>query len=229
MSRVIAILSLMMFSLFVSAQNDKKLVRKGNNLYANKKYPDAEIFYRKALEKKADFPTASYNLGNSLFKQNKLNDAADQYNKLAGENKLTKNQLAMVYHNLGNTLLQSQKIEESIDAYKKSLRNNSRDMETKYNLAFAQRLLKNPPKQNKQNQKNNKDQQNKDQKKEKSKQDQDKNKEKQNQSQQPQEGKLSKEDAKRMLEAVQNDENNLQKKLEKEKEQGKKINPEKNW
>jgi Ca-activated chloride channel homolog len=234
-------ISILLFSLVtlnLSAQKDKSFVRQGNKLYENKKYSDAEVSYKKALEKQSNSISASYNLGNALYRQEKMQDAADQYARLADDKNLSKKQLGMVYHNMGNSLLQSKKIEESIDAYKKALRNNPADLETKYNLAFAQRLLKNQPKQKQQNKQDNKDQKDQNKKNDKDKKDkkqdqnQDqkkKNENQQQQQQQPQEGKLSKDAAKRMLEAIQNDEKNLKEKLEKQKDLNKKIKPDQDW
>jgi tetratricopeptide (TPR) repeat protein len=231
MNRIITILIISLISLAINAQNEKKLVRQGNKLYNDQKFSDAEISYRKALEKKSNSTPAEFNLGNSLYKQNKMPEAADQFNHMASDEQLTNKQKAMVYHNLGNTMLQSQKFQESVDAYKKALRNNPWDMETKYNLAVAQKMLKNPPKQNQQNKNNQQDKKdNKDKDKDKQNQNkqnqQDKN---QQQQQQPQAGKISKEDAKRMLEAIQNDENNTQDKLKKEKAMSKKVRPAIDW
>ncbi|MCK7537586.1 MAG: hypothetical protein MZV63_44840 [Marinilabiliales bacterium] len=42
---------------------------------------------------------------------------------------------------IGNSMLQNQKVKESIDAYKEALRNNPNDMDTKHNLAYAQKLM----------------------------------------------------------------------------------------
>jgi len=225
MVRIIAIGILMFIFPNLNAQNEKKFVREGNQLYIKQKYSDAEVSYRKALEKQSNSQIASYNLGNALYKENKLQEAADQYSHLASDGQLNKNQLSLVYHNLGNSMLLSQKYQESIDAYKKSLRNYPNDMQTKYNLSYAQHMLKNPPKQqNQQNQQDNKNNQDKNQKNDKQ---QDKKDSKQQQ--EPMAGKLSKEDAKRMLEAIQNDEKNLQEKLKKEKEMGKKVKPEVDW
>ena len=71
-----------------------------------------------------------------------------------------------------------QKFDESIESYKKALRLNPTDMDTKYNLAYAQ-LLKKKQEQQQQQQQQNQDQ-NKDQDK---KQDKDQNKDQQNQDQ----------------------------------------------
>ena len=70
-----------------------------------------------------------------------------------------KERLAAAYHNTGNALLSDKKIEESINAYKMALKNNPKDNDTRYNLAYAQMMLK----KQQQNQDKNKDK-NKDQK-----------------------------------------------------------------
>jgi Ca-activated chloride channel homolog len=236
-NRYITIILAVSFALNLSAQNEKKLVRQGNRQYENKSYADAEVSYKKALEKTSGSISASYNLGNALYRQEKLQDAAEQYSRLADNKNLSKQQLGMVYHNLGNSMLQNKKIEESVEAYKKALRNNPSDIETKYNLAFAQRLLKNQPKKDQQNKQDNKDQKNKDKKNDKDKKDKNqdqnnknKNQDDQNQQQQQQSEKLTKDAAKRMLQAIQNDENNLEKKLEKEKAAAaKKVKPDQDW
>ena len=118
-------------------KSEKKFVRKGNTAYEHKNYSDAEIFYRKALEKHDNFAVAQYNLGNTLYRQNKFEEAAGAYQKAIGSGGLAKADLAKAYHNMGNSLLQSKKIAESIEAYKQALRINPRDIETKYNLALA--------------------------------------------------------------------------------------------
>ena len=142
MNKYLILLLCGMISINISAQKDKKLVRQGNRLYDKKKYSDAEVSYKKALENEIYSIPASYNLGNALFKQDKFKEAAEQYSRIAVEQKLSKKELAMVYHNMGNAYLLQQKILESIEAYKKALLNNPSDLETKYNLSYAQHLLK---------------------------------------------------------------------------------------
>ncbi|HEY9124946.1 MAG TPA: tetratricopeptide repeat protein [Bacteroidales bacterium] len=211
------------------AQNDKKLVRKGNKEYTNKKFNEAEVDFRKALEEQGSYiPTATYNLGNALYRQNKFDEAVNAYTH-AADAKIDKKDIAKAYHNLGNTYLQMQKFQESIDAYKKALRNNPNDMESKYNLAVAQKLLKDKP-QNKQNQQNQQDKNNQGQQNQPQNNNQDQNKQEQQQQQpQQQQGQMSKEQAQQLLRAIQDDENNTQEKVKKEKAKGQKTNPEKDW
>lgn len=215
----------------IHAQNDRKLVRKGNKEYSGKKYNEAEVDFRKALETQGVYtPAATYNLGNALYRQNKYEEAASAFSHVA-DAKIDKKDIAKAYHNLGNTYLQMQKFQESVDAYKKALRNNPNDMESKYNLAVAQKLMKNPPKdKNQQNQQNQQDKNNQDQNQQNQPQNNNQDQNNQDQQQpQPQQGQMSKEQAQQLLRAIQDDENNTQDKVKKEKAKGQKTNPEKDW
>ena len=110
----------------VFAQPAQKLVRSGNQAYKNGHFKDAEIDYRKALTKAPNSQKATYNLGNSLYKQKNFDEASAQYLKLAqSEKKEVAKQ--NVYYNLGNSLLENKKYKESIDAYKMALRQNPKD------------------------------------------------------------------------------------------------------
>lgn len=171
------------------AQPVQKLVRSGNTDYKNGHYKDAEINYRKALTKAPESEKATFNLGNSLYKQNNYDEAASQYLKLAqSEKKLTSK--ANVYYNLGNSLFESKKYKESIDAYKMALRQNPKDEDTRYNLSYAMTKL-----QQQQKQEQNKKQEEKQQQQQ------------QQQQQQPQpKPNMSKQDANRMLNAMNNNE-----------------------
>ncbi|MBP6284467.1 MAG: tetratricopeptide repeat protein [Paludibacteraceae bacterium] len=137
-------LLLLFLTTFVSifAQNVQQSVRDGNKLYENEKYGDAEVSYRKGLEKDRYSLESTYNLGNALYKQKNYEAAASEYQKAIVLAKEDKNNLAKSYHNLGNALYQQKKYAESVDAYKKSLLKNPKDDETRKNLALAQLLLK---------------------------------------------------------------------------------------
>ncbi len=112
-------------SVSVSAQKGNNEVRAGNKKYNDKKYIEAEIDYRKGLEKNPKSFEGNYNLGNSLFRQKKYEEAYQQYEKAASyAPKTEKEKLAATYHNMGNSLLMQKKIEESIEAYKQALRHN---------------------------------------------------------------------------------------------------------
>ena len=120
------------------AQNKKSFLRNGNVLYIDSSYNDAEIQYRKSLEKDQDYFNASFNLADAVYKQERYQESSALFNALI-DNASTKNDLAKVYHNLGNSLTQEQKLEEAIEAYKNALRINPNDSETRHNLALSKK------------------------------------------------------------------------------------------
>ena len=235
------------------AQNEKEYIRKGNKAYHAKKYKDSEILYRKALAEKNNNFKATFNLGDALFRAKKWDEASEKFEDIAQTAK-DKNIKAKAFHNLGNTYLQkyqnakpeekSKYLQKSLEAYKNALRNNPKDEKTRYNLAYTQHLIKKQQQKQKQNKKNNKNKKdkkndkknNKKDKKDKQKQDKNnQNKKKQNKKQQqqkqqqPKPKRISKKDAEKMLNAINNDEKKLQKKMKMKKVKGQNIKIEKDW
>ncbi|HOL00827.1 MAG TPA: tetratricopeptide repeat protein [Paludibacteraceae bacterium] len=201
--KFILILLMFIFTASTFAQKENNDIRAGNKKYNNKKYIEAEVDYRKGLLKNPNSFEANYDLGNTLFRQKKYDEASKQFEKSAALSLHDKVKKAAAYHNLGNSLLLQNKIEESIEAYKNALRNNPKDNETRYNLAYAQLLLKNQKKNQDKNQ-NQQQQQNKD----KNKEDQ------QNKNSQP--PQMTKENAQQILDALMQDEKDALKKVKKQ-------------
>lgn len=224
-------LGLMFVSVAVYGQKtERDYLRSGNKLYKDSTFVKAEVDYRKALELEPKSTDAMYNLGNSLLMQQKAKEAMEQY-EAASRIEKDKNKLAQIYHNMGVILQSSKQLPQRIEAYKQALRNNPKDDETRYNLALAQKQLKDQQQQNqnqnkdqKQDQKQDDKQQNKDQ------QDQDKKDQQQNNQQQQQQNQnqMSKENAEQLLKAAMQDEKNVQDKVKKAVQvQGRKL--EKDW
>ena len=214
-------------------KTDRDYLRSGNKLYNDSLFIKAEVDYRKALELNPKSTDAMFNLANALLMQQKAQEAMEQYQSVAKIEK-DKQKLAQIYHNMGVILQSSKQLPQCIEAYKESLRNNPKDDETRYNLALAQKLLKDQQ----QDQQNQDQQQQQQQKQEEEKQEQNKDqqdqeqKEKdqqQNQQQQQQnKDEMSKENAQQLLNAVMQDEKNVQDKVKKQLQiQGKKL--EKDW
>jgi tetratricopeptide (TPR) repeat protein len=240
------LISLMLIAASVSAlaQSDRSLIRDGNQLYDDKKFTDAEVNYRKALDKNKELPTGSFNLGDALYREGRYDEAATQ-DSIAVMKSTDARSKAGAFHNLGNALLQSKKYDQSLEAYKESLKLNPNDDETRYNYEYAREMLK----QQQQQQKNQKQDDKKDQKKDdKQKQDQQKqdqqkkdqdkqnqknqdqqkqDQQKQDQQSQPKKGQISKADAARILEALKNEEKNVQKKLVKKVQAN--VSVQKDW
>lgn len=213
---------------FAQEKTDRDYLRSGNKLYNDSLFIKAEVDYRKALELNPKSTDAMFNLANALLMQQKAKEAMEQYESVSKIEK-DKEKLAQIYHNMGVILQSSKQLPQCIEAYKESLRNNPKDDETRYNLALAQKQLKDQQ-QNQQNQ----DQQQQQQEQKEEKQDQNKDQQEQNQDQQQQpqqqqnKNEMSKENAQQLLNAVMQDEKNVQDKVKKQIQiQGKKL--EKDW
>lgn len=240
--KYIAFIALLLLANVTFAQKDERsYLRSGNKLYNDSMFVKAEVDYRKALDANAKSTEAMYNLGNSLSQQQKFKEAMEQYDAASRIEK-NKTKLAQIYHNMGVLLQAGQQYPQCIEAYKQALRNNPADDETRYNLALAQKMLKDQQ-QNQQNQQNqddkdNKDQQNKDQQKqEQDKKDQERKEQeeqkKQDEQQQPPKpeqnnNEMSKENAQQLLNAAMQDEKQTQEKVKKQQQvRGKKLD--KDW
>jgi len=234
MMKTARLLLLMLWcSVQLYAQSERSLVREGNRLYNGSKFADAEVNYRKALEKNKEVQQGPFNLGDALYKQGRFGEAAEQYN-IAASRSGDASVKAQAYHNLGNALLKERKLPESISAYKEALKLAPKDADTKYNLEYAKALLQQQQEQQKKDKnqkkddKQKKDQQKQDQQKQdEKKQDEQKQKEEQQNQQQKENDQkkqqqaqqkkqqISKQDAERILEALKNEEKDVQKKLHK--------------
>ena len=214
---------LLLITSFSYSQSKKKFIKEGNKLYNDSNYNMAEMKYRKSLEKDQEYFNASFNLADAVYKQERYDESTSFFESLK-DNARNEKELAYINHNLGNSLLKENKIDLSIEAFKNSLRLNPDDEDTRYNLAYAQKMKQ---------QQNQKDQQ-KDQEDQKDQQQDQKEKKDQQQDQKDQQtdqkkDEMSKEDAEKMLEALQQKEKELQEKLQKKKVKGQKIKILKDW
>ena len=109
-------------ALFVSlaslnAQNSikaTKLIRSGNTEYADSNFTASEEKYQLALlEDKNNFD-AKYNLANTLFKQERYEEAAEAFEDLI-DNTPDKTMKANIYHNLANAKMANKDLEGSIE------------------------------------------------------------------------------------------------------------------
>ena len=225
-SKVLITLLLFICNFYCFSQEEKKFIREGNKQYYEKKYEAAEKKYLQGLIKNKDSYKSAFNLGDAYYQQGKYEEAAEQFQSLT-HRATAKDTLSKAYHNLGNSLMKTKKYQEGLDAYKNALKNNPNDEDSRYNYAYAQQMLQ-QQKQQQQKDKDNKDKDKKDEdKKEEEKKNDKENKDKQEQK--PQQNKISKEDAQRLLDALQNDEKNLQDKIKKDKMKGVKVKIEKDW
>ncbi len=227
-----AVLLLMSVLPFVaSAQTDRDHIRSGNKFYREKKYPAAEVEYRKAVSLNANNPQALYNLGCVMMMQNKGSEAIKLYEK-ASKIETNKMRKAKIFHNIGIICQSSKMYGEAIKAYSESLRNNPSDNETRYNLALCKKLQKNDKNKdkNKNQNKNNDKQKGKDKQKEQ-KSDTGKNNDKKDQQRNSQKDQpqMSKDNAEQLLNAAMQQEQQTQERLNKSRQQQQSRHFEKNW
>ena len=221
MKRSVLILMVLMGMGITSAygQNERKVIRDGVRAYEDGEFGEAEVQFRKAENINQESYEAEFNTGVALYGQEKYEETVKQYQALLDQTD-DAGKTAQIWHNIGNSLLEAQQYAPSIESYKNSLRLNPSDEDTRYNLAYAKQKLKEEQQQQQQNQDQNKDQ---------DQQDQDKDQDQDQQEQQPVPREISREDAERMLKAIQQQEKDVKEKVDKEKAAAAKVKTEKDW
>lgn len=239
----------------MNAQEKDKVLPEANEEYGAKNFVDAEANYRISHSKFPGRTVASYNLGNSIYRQNQFSESKFAYANALKSLK-TRTQKHKAFHNLGNVFMKEKDYTQAVEAYKNALRNNPADEETRYNYALAKKMLKdNPPPKDDKNKNKNKDKdkdkdKNKDKDKDKNKKDdkkdgdkdkkddkkdgdkdkKDEGKPKDDQGQpKPKPGGISKQRTENLLDAVNNEEKKIQDKVNANKEKGSPRKAEKDW
>ena len=208
-TRIFLCLILICFSadeLCVCAQDYRSNTRKGNKVYDEKKYGDAEILYRKALASDSTFYKAQYNLGDALYKEKRYDEAVKYYNKVVENPTTDTESKAKSYYNMGNSFLQSgldnrtdptamEKFKNAISSYQNSLKINPKDDNAKYNLSYARKMLQQMQQQNQQQDKS----------------------------------EMSKENAERLLQAAMRNEKETQEKIQRQQQEAPRRRLQKQW
>ena len=240
---------IVLLSCFVSlSAQQTKINKESNNLtlegnieYVEDNLIEAEALYRKSISKDSMNLAAKYNLGNSFY-SNKLNEEALNQYRLSIKNSYDKSTLHKSYHNLGNLYMQSEDYQNAMDSFKNALLNNPEDDETRYNYVLAKELLKNQDNnkkddkdnkndKDKKDNKENKKGEEKEDKKEKDKQKNNRNNDTDNSdnNKKPRQSKISPNQLENLLKAMDNEEKNVLKKVNKNKMKGKPIKNKKDW
>ncbi|MDI9365048.1 MAG: tetratricopeptide repeat protein [Flavobacterium sp.] len=181
------------------AQKANNTIIKANELYKKGDVKNAENVYNQALKIDSKNTAALFNKGNTLFKQNKYNDAAKQYQTTA-ETSTDAQLQANAYYNKALAEIKQQQYVQAIQSLKQSLKLNNSDEQARENL---QKLLTEINKQKQQQQ------------------------QQQKQEKPPKEKPLSKKEAAKQLEMLQNEEKRLQKEIQQQKNKPSKT--EKDW
>lgn len=226
---------LLAISMPVFAQKEAPDIRKGNRQYNDSNYVDAELHYKRALEKNDQSIPANYNIGCAYFREQKYQEAAEAFEQIAKiiDKESEPEQAADTYHNLGNSYFGMGQFDKAIEAYKQSLRLRPKDDNTRYNLVKAMQMKKQQQEQQQQNQQQQQEQEQQQQEQQQQEQEQQQQEQQEQQEQQAQqqpteeqEG-MDKETAEQILQALEQDEQESQEKAQ--KPQGKKRKLENDW
>ena len=229
------------YNIYAQSENYAKFYNKGNKFIENN-FEEAEKNFRVAIDDSLSDLRATFNLSNKYYSEGLYDEAISRQiesTKLA-KNKSEKHK---AFHNLGNSLMKKEMCSEAVLAYKNALRNDPSDDETRYNLALAKKCEEeqqnddqNKDDQNKDNESKddqNKDDQNNDSENKDNQNKNDQNKD-DNKSEKPkenknQQSKLSPQQIKNLLKAMENAEKKVQAKVNDKKQKGTKVVSEKDW
>lgn len=242
----------MLFATLLFGPGDgKKKGRKGNALYAQEQYAEAADQYRlgvSAVSEAGPGPVYSgllNNLGASLYRTGDTEQAGIAFSG-AAQMANTPADLVRASYNAGNAAATGKQLEQALAHYRRALLSDPSNADAKFNYEFVKRQLdeqqQQDQQQDKQNQdenKENEEQQDGDQKQENDQENQDeqqdqKDSEEQNQEQQEQQQqdqqdptKMSQQEAERILDALQNEEEQLLRQVQKLKSRPRRV--EKDW
>lgn len=210
-------------------------VDKGNKDFAQGKYDAALEQYQVAEAERPESPELEYNIAGVLHEQEKYEEAVDRYTKALNSEDI--GVTANAHYNLGNTYFRMGDYQKAIESYQQALQLRPEDMDSKYNLELSRRLLKEQMQaqpQDSTNQNQQKQQQQDEQQQQQQEQQQNDQQEQQQQGQQNEENKdqkdqqqqqsqqqvqdkpMSKEDAERILNALADDEQDVQKQIKRQ-------------
>lgn len=217
-----------------SAQmNVRNLIKEGNKLYHDKRYSEAEVCYKKALEINPNSAVAQFNLASTLMQNNGNSDPTAESSPINQAERILQSLVKTAgdeasiveksFYNLGNIAFNRQQYAESIEMYKNALRKNPDNDKARENLRLAQLKMQNQDQNQNQDQQQDQDQQEQqDQQQQQQNQDQQQDKNQQNQNknqeqQQNQQQQMSDANAERILKAMENAEAATRRKVEAQK------------
>ena len=179
-----------------TVKKERNHIRSGNKLYNAKRYAEAEVEYRKAIEANPQSGLGQFNLATALMRQGSATSKSDDKNNpMTQAEGILQNLVkstpsrdlqAKAYYDLGNIAFGRQQYDQAVEHYKNALRRNPDDDQARDNLRLAQLKLK--------QQQQNQDKQNQD---------------KQNQ----QQGGMSQQNVEQVLKAMQDQERATQQKV----------------
>ncbi|MGB1656071.1 MAG: tetratricopeptide repeat protein [Longimicrobiales bacterium] len=116
----------------VEGQAGRERVREGNRLYQEGRFAEAHQKYLEAMAEAPESPIIPFNDGNALYQDADYQRAMEAYQRAieTSDPRLA----SSAWYNLGNALYRQQQLEESLEAFKQALRLNPQDGDAKHNL-----------------------------------------------------------------------------------------------
>ncbi len=111
----------------------------GNRLYDQKRYDAALKLYTDAQAARPGAPELHYNIGNVLYRKGEFDKAVEEYLRAQASRDPALSQAAT--YNRGNALLMQGRLQDAVNAYVQALRARPDDAQAKRNLELALRML----------------------------------------------------------------------------------------
>ena len=197
-----------------SAQKEvRKNIRKGNKEYKLQKYSEAATLYKKAIEENPTSQAANYNLGNTLYNQKEWDKAIEYYNNFNSLEQEEPLNISSGMHNIGNAMLRKKELNDAMEAYKMALRLNPQDDETRYNLAIVQKMIQDEEQQQEDGEDDQEEQQQEEQDQQQQQSPQNQQDQEKRAEQQDGPEQMSRDNARALLQAIEQDERETQEKV----------------
>lgn len=126
-------------SLNAQSKKGSELKRQADAEYLKENYEKAEKGYQESLKEEARAET-HFNLGNALYRQQKFEEALEQYRSaadLSGDETVQSDAL----YNLGNSLFETENMKDAVDAYRQALLRNPSNEEARNNYLLSKQML----------------------------------------------------------------------------------------
>ncbi len=153
---VLAALALAALAAPAAAATAEGELRAGNRLYTKEKYEAALKRYSASAGKKPRDPRPSFNAGGALYRLDQLEDATAMYEAVAARKDIPATTRAAALYNLGNARFKGGDFPAAASAFRGALTLSPSDADARRNLAVTINKLKNPPPQKKDGQDNKK-------------------------------------------------------------------------
>ena len=249
------LIALVMAALLFGPGDGKKNGRKGNALYGQEQYAEAAAAYQEGIRSVQEGgPGAVHsgllnNLGAALFRSGDAEQAGIAFTSAATMAQAPED-LARASYNAGNAAFETQQLEQSLEHYRRALLTDPSNQDAKFNYEFVKRRLQ-EQQQQQQDQQDQENQENQDQQQNDQQQDGEQDQENQDEQQQEQQNQssddpgqqqeqeqqqqqeredptqLSEEEAQRILQALENEEEQLLRQVQKMKTRPRRV--EKDW